>query len=130
MNSIAILEKEAFIITRYLINHSPSKKAVDLYIEAHQKQSIEITGKEKKRWNIAMRFPFLLQFIDAGYALRRRPSALRKKILLMFAVLESLPEYAHYFLPKKNQTVLLTILSTLLKTTVRTGIGVLLLWIL
>ena len=77
-----------------------------------------------------MRFPFLLQFIDAGYALRRSPSALRKKILLMFAVLESLPEYAHYFLPKKNQTVLLTILSTLLKTTVRTGIGVLLLWIL
>ena len=130
MNNTDILEKEAIITTRYLINKKPSKKAIELYIEAHKKRSVELTGKEQSRWNKVLRFPFLLQFLDAGYALQKKPSSFRKKILLMFAILESLPEFSKDFLPQKTRTTTLSIFSIGGKTIVRSGVGKLLLWIL
>jgi hypothetical protein len=130
MSNINILKKEAIIITRYLINKKPSERAIDLYIEAHKKLPIELRRKEQNHWNIALRFPFLLQFIDAGYAFQKNTFGLRKKILLAFAILESLPEYSSHFLPQKRKNNILILFLIAAKSVVRTSIGILLLWIL
>ena len=130
MKELNSFEWEAKVLTRYLINRNPTEKAVSLYAEANQYCPIELTQEEQSKWHKALRFPFLLQFIDAGFALRKKPSSFRKKIILMFAILESLPEFSNYFLPEKRNNSLLIIFLIACKAAMRAGIGTLLLWIL
>jgi hypothetical protein len=124
------IQKEAIVLTRYLISKHPTQKAIDLYKEACRHHIIELTSKEQRLWRKAMRFPVLLPFIDAGFALQKQTSSLRKKILIMFAILESLPDYANHFLPQKRKGSLLIIFLLACTSATRAGIGLILLWIL
>jgi hypothetical protein len=91
-----ILGKEAAAIARYLLRCAPPPELVGRYIEAHQlRLSSEPISSDVKLFR---RYPALLGLLDAGSGIVQPQSLLRKKILLMAAILEATPYYADFFL--------------------------------
>ena len=94
--------REAEIFGRYLINQKINSTSCNLYIQAIEIHSLCCDGKEKKIEEFILRFPFWIGFVDAAFALTNKQSVFRKKIFVMLAILECIPEYTSYFLPKKH----------------------------
>jgi len=93
--------EEAKIFGKYLIGMNINAAACDLYCQAIESRKLISDVKEKKIEIFIKRFPFWIACIDAVLAMTNKQSSFRKKLLVMLAVLESLPEYSSFFLPKK-----------------------------
>jgi len=95
------LEKECKWITQYLVSEIPSSENVQRYIQGHScllespqpNKDLAITAYVR-------RFPWSLPYLDAVCGLFHPHCLLRKKILLMVAILEASPRYTSYFLPE------------------------------
>ena len=79
------LEREARIITNYLVGKPCTEELVQRYVEANLKQSINIAPEEEKLWRKAVRGPYWMAFIDSGLAFVRPKSQIRRKIFVMMA---------------------------------------------
>lgn len=93
--------REARIFGKYLVGQSVSDATCNLYSLAIEAHGLKSTGKDEKIEKFILRFPFWIGFVDGALALTNKKSVVRKKIYVMFAVLEVVPEYCDYFLPKK-----------------------------
>jgi hypothetical protein len=96
------LIQECRVITQYLLGQEPPQDLINRYIEAN---SIHFTG-ETSHTDLAIvafvrRNPWSLPFLDAVSGFFRPNSLLRKKILLMIAILEAAPQFAVFFLPER-----------------------------
>jgi len=93
------LEIEAKILGRYIIKENINDIAISRYI-----QGIEKLGYVQDNALVikAIETPFLLPYIDAGLALTNKKHLLQKKLLLMFSVLETMPEYSSKFLSRSH----------------------------
>jgi hypothetical protein len=126
----SLLIKEAKIFSRYLIGEEADEKSVQLYISANEKLSITLTEKEAKRLTVLLDNPSLLGLADGALALTDRESGIRKKIYVMFCILESRPAFSSYFLPIENKAPILSIMGYGIRATWNTLIGLILLsWI-
>jgi hypothetical protein len=96
------LAEECSKLTRYLIGKEPTAQVYLLFEKAHHHIAFEFAEKEKKLWNRCMRNSFLLYCVDAALATNKRASAIRKKIFVLLAILESVPDYHQHFLPAKR----------------------------
>jgi hypothetical protein len=96
------LAEECSKLTRYLIGEEPVAQVYFLFEKAHQHISFEFAEKEEKLWSRCMRNFFLLYCVDAALAAGKTASVIRKKIFVLLAILESVPEYHHHFLPAKR----------------------------
>ncbi len=96
------MRKEAFIYSRYLCGNDPSNEVISCYESFVHKAAFE-AGKEKCLQNFIVTFPFILPVLDAALAFFRPRSIVRKKLLLMFALLECQPEHADKFMPGTDQ---------------------------
>ena len=94
------LEKEAILFTKYLTGTTPSPELINRYAEACVKLNFSVAETEDKYLEKILRWPFLLPFFDAALSLRNTKTVLRKKILVMLAVLETTPEYYSFFSSK------------------------------
>lgn len=101
-------EEEARILTRYLINEVPSKVQVGLYSIG---SSSSVTAGRERAWDIVLNHPWLLPYFDAYDALFRPDSQLRKKLYIMFSILEASPDFVEKFLPQKRSLWYLLILA-------------------
>ena len=93
------LEAEAKIFADYLVGQTPPTSAIKLYVRA-LKSASAITPYDQKWLNQAVRHPALLGLIDGGLALNHPESEVRRRLYLMFSILEARPEYADKFLPQ------------------------------
>ena len=91
--------REAEILGAYLLGEKPSSRAADLYEQAMQKLGIPVTGSDERLLGLMLNNPAAIGVIDSGLALVKPQSAIRRKLLVYLAILESLPEYTHLFLP-------------------------------
>jgi hypothetical protein len=91
------LEREAKIFGRYLIGEEISETAIRLYLEAHKINSFTPDEKEIRLLKLINWQPGLIGMIDGGLALQKKNSTIRKKIFFMLAIMETLPEYYHYY---------------------------------
>jgi hypothetical protein len=107
MNSVSDTEFQAILFGTYYVGHAPSRAAVDLYMRAMQTRHTSITERDAKILVFALHHPKSLGCIDAGLALIRPQAELRRRLFIMFAVLESLPEYCDYFLPQQRSLLYL-----------------------
>jgi hypothetical protein len=98
----ASYRNEAAILGAYLLGQRPSEHAIALYEQAMQKLDIAVTGSDERLLRLMLNNPVAIGIIDAGLALARPRSAIRRKLLVYLAILESLPEYAHLFLPQST----------------------------
>lgn len=94
------LELEAKVIGKYLLGELINKKAIDLYVQAIKKLNFSPSAKDNKRIAIALKYPFLIPYIDGGLVIVDCNSVVRKKFFTMLAILESIPTYSDKFLPR------------------------------
>ena len=120
------LNRQADILTGYLIQRSIGNDAVyDLYrtVVTEKKQQ-----DETKLINFAFRHPSLIPFLDAGLVFVRPESELRRRIYIIFATLESMPEYSGLFLPEKTGLQgLILVVGSGIRAVFRAAMGVILL---
>ena len=120
--------REALIFGKYLIGSRIGEELCERYAAAVKAHQLECIGSDKKVENFILRYSFWIGFIDAALALRNKQSILRKKILVMFAILETVPEYNEYFLPKKYSfTDVLCVIASGIRSVYRLIIGMILL---
>lgn len=110
MNQVNELEREARIITNYLIGKPCTEELVKRYVDANIKQGIQLSSEEQELWRKALRGINWMTCIDSGLALVRPKSQIRRKIFVMLAILEASVDYCDDFMPKtrsKFQALLL-----------------------
>jgi hypothetical protein len=107
----ALLTKEAKVFTQYLLGEEADQLTISLYIQAQGKLNITLTEKESKRLDFMLRHPFVIGMVDGALALNNSESGIRKKIYVLFSILESNPRYARHFLPSNKVGLLSIILS-------------------
>jgi hypothetical protein len=124
-------EKEAEIIGKYLSGRKINSQAKELYINAVESNSFKYSRKDLKIQAFFARFPFMIGMLDGGSALVFRQSVLRKKIFLMLAILETIPEYASiYFCRRQSVLFLVKYFFTGLRGVVRGVCGAVLVKVL
>jgi len=96
---------EAEIFGKYLLGNIPNQKSVILYVDAMNKLKISLDKKEEKLLQFMLRNPNSVKWIDSGLAMFRKESPIRKKLLVMSAILETIPEYANLFFPKRTSII-------------------------
>ena len=90
---------EARVISHYLIGAEPSEQSIALYVNAIRAESSPPSHSDRKLIAVAHKRPGFLGLLDAGLALLRPQALLRRRIYLMFAILEATPEHHQRFLP-------------------------------
>jgi hypothetical protein len=93
------------LFSQYLIGVKPTvaireryQHAVQHAIGAGQIQSVG----EDEELQFALRHPWAIGWLDAAAAFRGRDSQLRRRLYLLFAILEATPEYSPGFLSKRR----------------------------
>jgi hypothetical protein len=97
-----LLEQEAELFGRYLVGQPPRALARRLYAERLSRQPVALTAADEKLLDFIHHHPRSLGLIDAGLAWRRPNSALRWRLFVLFAILESMPEHSAAFLPRQR----------------------------
>jgi hypothetical protein len=93
---------EAEVFGRYLLKQSPDAQTKERYAVAMARSVQPITSQDSKLLQFCVAHPGAIGAVDGGLALTQPTSEIRRRLYIMFAVLESSPLYAHYFLPQKR----------------------------
>jgi hypothetical protein len=88
---------EAAVFARYVVNRDITPAARDLYGRAKQKLGYD---NEDRTTSFAIEHPWSIPALDGALALLNPDGLLRKRLLLMAAILETQPEYCDAFLPR------------------------------
>ncbi len=93
------LAAECELFTRYLLGRSTPESITRRYVQANG-QILDSTGDRVVAF--VMRHRWALPYLDAACGLRQRDGALRAKLLMLTAILETTPEFADHFLPEAS----------------------------
>jgi hypothetical protein len=97
------MRTEAITFGKYLLSGvTPDDKSIALYEAAHQHKKLDVPANEQKLFSFALRNRWALGAIDGALAFKNPDHIVRRKLLLMSAILESRPQYADRFIPKKR----------------------------
>ena len=115
------LKQECQLFTRYLIDESPHAYVQNKYHEAHRVSDMfhtfEANSFDALLLKIAIIHPFTTKLVDTYASFFARQSVVRKKIILLLAILESCnPTYAHFDKPASGN------LATLGLKTIQHGV--------
>jgi len=92
------MHRECDALSRYLIGRPCPVDVADRYLRALDELDLALSPVEHGVWNAACAFRPLLACLDAGVALWHRDGAIRRRLLVMFALLEASPAHADRFL--------------------------------
>jgi hypothetical protein len=88
------LRREAVAFTRYLVRTEPSEALIARYCEANRTLFGAPAPDEARVLAFARRHAWAIPPLDASAGVLRPGSLLRKKLLVMMAILETTPEHA------------------------------------
>lgn len=91
---------EAELFGRYLAKDTPSKKIIALYEKAMDRTVGKVSVSDARALAFVCRHSWAIGFVDAGLAIVRPQSEVRRRLYVMFSILEATPEYAMQFLPQ------------------------------
>jgi hypothetical protein len=119
-----VLAKECRIFTRYLIDREPAADVVEAYERAHRVSAVGATRASRARNEALMTLarigPRCAWAADAYAALFERASVLRRKLVLLVAILES----RHETVAVMDAAVPGSRAGWLLRTLAQTGLSV------
>jgi hypothetical protein len=120
-----MLEQEARLFTRYLIGRDANPQAIRLYETVMSTSKPD--NKDKKLLDFMTSHPSSIGLIDAGLVFHNATSEARRRLYIMFAILEASPEYCDFFLPKKRSPFyILVIFYSGVRAIIKAGLGLLL----
>jgi hypothetical protein len=100
-NTEIILTNQAKAYTKYLLNVEPDENTLSQYIGA-MKKTPELNDFDKHLLGLIDRHPWTLPSIDAVLPYVAPYSELRRRLYILFAILESNPTYTEYFLAQRR----------------------------
>jgi hypothetical protein len=110
MDAHSPLEREARVLTRYLLDRECPADCIDAYLRAHEipaRRGWQQAPDPASRF--ALSHPWSIEVVDAAGAITRRATVLRAKLLLMSAILETSPAFADEFLARRESAVVTVI---------------------
>jgi hypothetical protein len=102
MSAPADTRTEALVFGRYLGGSVPDERAVTLYMKAMELRPVHLSARDAKIIRFVLRHRWALGFADSALAFNEPRSALRQKLLVMTAILETRPALADLFLPRER----------------------------
>ena len=116
---------EAAAFGRYVLGRDVDAEARDTYARAARELAYDTHDSVTR---FAIRRPWLLGALDGALALTRPDALLRKKLLLMAAVLEVRPEYCDAFLARERHAAdIFAVAASVVRAGLLAGAGLLLL---
>jgi len=91
---------EAAAFGEYLLGREIDAESRQIYARAAAELHYDVTDAATR---FALRRPWSIGALDAALALTQPAALLRRKLLLMAAVLEARPEYCDAFLPRERR---------------------------
>jgi hypothetical protein len=120
-----ILEQEARLFTRYLIHRDVDPQAIRLYRAAMADSKPD--KADKKLLDFMVSHPWSIGLIDAGLVFHNSASEARRRLYVMFAILEASPEYYDLFLPAKRSSLyIFVIFYASIRAVIKAAVGLLL----
>lgn len=92
------MNRECEALAGYLVGRQCPPDVAQRYLAAVRDLGLDPTPFEGRLWRACLRARPLLSCLDAGVALCHKDGAVRKRLLVMFALLETAPETADRFL--------------------------------
>ncbi len=86
------LRSEAVVFGRYLVDREPSEALIDRYARANERLFGAPGHDDRVVLEFAVKHPWSLPMLDAAAGLTAAGSLLRKKLLVMTAIVETTPE--------------------------------------
>ncbi len=93
---------EANLLAKYLGAEVDDENLLNKYIIAIEKLGLILSQNEEKTISKIIKMPFLLPFLDGAWALQKPENGIRKRILIMSALIETEPKYVNLFLLQKD----------------------------
>lgn len=105
MGSIALeeadaLDAEARALGRYIVGRPIDEQCRLRYVRAVESGIAPLDERDERLLWRAIARPWQLGLLDAATAMRDPSGPLRRRFLLMFAILETSPEYYELFVPQ------------------------------
>jgi len=99
--SDASLQREARLLTRYLLDRDCPQALAERYVSGHHARLQHLARAESTGLlKFAFAHPWSISYLDAAGGIVSGAEGLRAKVLLMAAVLEATPEFVDAFLPR------------------------------
>lgn len=93
------VESEARLFARYLVRRDAGPEVIKLYGRAVGPRR-DLNPRDRKLLDFMLRHPHSIGLIDAGLILGDPYSEVRRRLYIMFAILEASPDYADCFLTR------------------------------
>ncbi len=97
-----MMQFEAQVFAKYLGAKIDDGILLQKYINAIEKLKINLTEKEQKILYYLHKMPYLLPFADGAWALLNPKNGIRRRILIMSALIETQSQYLQYFLNQRD----------------------------
>lgn len=101
MTDESVLEAECAVFSRYLVNAAPSEIVTMHYLGALAEHGLasdrDYSPFDRMMIRVARRSPQLARFADAYCAILNRRGPLRRKLVLLAAILEHAPPTSDFF---------------------------------
>ncbi len=94
------LYKEAKVFGKYILEKEINSSTVEQYVQSFVASPVLIDKNEQLLIDKCVKKNWLLPFYDAALSLKKTNHLLKHKLLRMFAILETRPEYSDSFLGK------------------------------
>ncbi len=113
------MQREAKLFAQYLGAKVDDDALLIKYTDAIEKLKFSLSKKEENILRYLLKMPFLLPFADGAWAFLNPKNGIRKRILIMSALIETEPRYVQYFLNVKDVSF------SVFKLTFRSSVAVL-----
>jgi hypothetical protein len=92
------LRTEAILFGRYLVDRVPSEELIERYVRANEVLGLG-SSEDHEMLDFARRNPWSIAMLDAAAGVLGGSSLLRKKLLVMTAIVETTPELVDHTQP-------------------------------
>jgi hypothetical protein len=121
------LDREVSVFAQYYLGLPASSTITERYRTYLDLYPVNISLRDERLVQFAIKYPWLIRFLDAGLAILSPHSELRRRLYIMFALLESDKTYASLFLSKKRAGwYVVRIIGTGINAVIKTVLGIVL----
>lgn len=116
---------EAYIFGRYLLKTTPSTDIQALYEKAIANNVGDADAIDSALLHFLSKRPYMVAYIDAGLAFTKPNSEVRRRLYVMFSILEASPLYHDLFLPKRRSaSYLFVVIGVAIRSIFRALVGI------